>query len=1093
MAPNRGIAAHFAASKASISRSTRSVKSKPVKDVAAPAPATHTVSQPPSQQSMPALSSNDASSTQAAAVELKAPTTPKKSTPRRQTRTRLRTPDEGEVDRIMAENESLLQSSPSSRPAPSSFASEDLLVPLLGAPPTTPRASARSASRLSPLLEPSHISPISVRTDPDTNKMYLMLSRSPAKASSSSSAVANSSSPTKRKLATPPKSTSPTKTPRTLDGTPRRLITGEPERLGTEEEDGLVLTPGRAKGTRVMLGSPSKSPLLSKLGDTPRGQALRRIVDEDDEAYITPRGVRQRPKGIPLPPMATQSAAAVFRGAQLPASSSAPSLGQPPTLSQAASSSSLNPTGLSHSEIEPLGEEDQTELPQPKHVLSSDLALPSFYSSIMTLHVALEHALVVHLATAGCASATLESSAQASDEDDFSDPELPHRQERKRTKTVRLPNLISYTALRPLVERSGGRRLGPTELKRLASVWVDFQRSSAALQQGRPEAALKGEEQEEVRGLGFIISKTRSMDARTGRRALDWGIGIELEIKRTIRERTPPTQVNFGGVEVQASPVLPSSAEGFDESVKGTPKMPASRFSTPPPPSLSSSTERQALRSPYLHQPHASSSPLLASPRRKMRAASPTPASPKTRSSVGAVKAREGMSVVAMWNNGLETRKAEVGRRLRERCARFHQLWLDEKGISVPVAVKSEPQEPSTPSSRRSQKQEQEHQTIGLGIASAADSDDDDNDEDEAGRLLPREAIMGAGGLLTPSATRSGGRRVGKRMFHMDPSELDRDGLASSGEDEDDDAGLARLRGGNGGKQSLIEEVSGSVVRSSRSMPQLRATSANAVATEKAGEAGEIPAEGELLHAWHPDFPLDDPRVVKPVPLATLPSLTATLATPHRNKDKTLFGGGLDPLTPKKPVKYISAVPLAASTSVTPAAPAASTAGLTLRERIQAKEQLRRTASLPSLAPSASSSTASSSTLTPMQALSQRALVSRLPELCSILFMLFSNGTTLSSTGITRSPTIPMHDLLTKLAKSVKIQLSARECRSAIDVLAKIAPGFLLVINPTDGASASAAQGGGKEYVRLGNNAQTGTLWRLNEVRARIAVELNGK
>ncbi|CBQ69472.1 conserved hypothetical protein [Sporisorium reilianum SRZ2] len=1047
MAPNRGIAAHFAASKASISRTTRSVKSKSVKDVATPVPATDVVPPPPSRQPAPAASSSSTSSAPAA-VEPKAPTTPKKATPRRQTRTRLRTPDEGEVDRIMAENESLLQSSPSFRHA--SFAAEEKPLELLGTPPTTPRAYARSSSRLSPLLEPSHTSPISVRTDPDTNKMYLMLSRSPSKTSSSSSTAAGStSSPTKRKLATPPKSTSPTKTPRTLDATPRRLITGEAETLGTEEEDGLVLTPGRAKGTRVMLGSPSKSPLLSKLGDTPRGQALRRIVDEDDEGYITPRGVRQRPKGMTLPPMATQNAAAVFRGAPLPASSSAPSLSQLETLSQPASSSSSSSSsaGLSHSEIDPFADEDATELPTPKHALSSDLTLPSFYSSLMTLHVALEHALVVHLATAGCASATLESSsAQSSSDDDLSDADQPHHTPRKRTKTVRLPNLISYTALRPLVERSGGRRLGPTELKRLASIWGDFRRSH--------------DDADEVRGLGFIVSKTRSMDARTGRRALDWGIGIELEIKRTVRARTPPTQVNFGGVEVH-SPV-PTAVEGFDESVMGTPKMPV-RFSTPPP-----SSEKKVGRSPYVE-----SSPLLASPRRKGRAASPTPASPKTRSSVGSAKAREGMSVVAMWNNGLETRKAEVGRRLRERCARYHQLWLDEKGISVPLApapVKKESieHEPSTPSSRRTPKHEQ--QVVGLGIASAADSDDDDDDGDAIGRSMPRQAIMGAGGLLTPSATRSGGRRVGKRTFHMDASELDRDGLVSSGEDDDDEASLAGPAALHG-KQSLIDEVSGSVVRGSTSMPQLRASSNATIAASKQEDVSGLPAEGETLYAWHRDFPLDDPRTVKPVPLAVLPSLTATLATPHRNKDPSTAA---DPSTPQKPVKFTPAIPLAPSTPA-----ASSTAGLSLRERIAAKEQLRRTASLPSLA--------AASTLTPMQALSQRALVSRLPELCSILFMLFSNGTTLSSTGIARSPTIPMHDLLAKLGKSVKIQLSARECRTAIDVLEKIAPGFLVVIGAGDGG------GGGKEYVRLGNNGQTGALWRLNEVRARIAAELNGK
>lgn len=827
-----------------------------------------------------------------------------------------------------------------------------------------------------------------------------------------------------------------------------------------------------------MLGSPSKSPLLSRLGDTPKAQALRMIVDEDDEdAYITPRGVRQRAKGLPLPPMATVNAAAVFRGAQLPASSSAPSLVPKPVEAAAVPSSlsSLHGAGLSHAEISSdataLVEEDQIQLPQPKHVLASDLPLPSFYSSLLTLHVALEHALVVHLATAGCASATLESSAQLSD-DDLSDSVLNQDTERRQTKTVRLPNLISYTALRPLVERSGGRRLGPTELKRLASVWVDFHRSSSASSSAKE--AVSRDEDEEVRGLGFIVSKTRSMDPRTGRRALDWGIGIELEIKRSLRPRTPPTQVNFGGVQVQSSPLLPSCSEGFDERLLGTPKMPATRCTTPPP-----SSERK-VRSPFIH-----SSPLLSSPRRKPRANSPTPSktasSPKLRSStsMGAAKAREGMSVVAMWNNGLETRKAEVGRRLRERCARYHQLWLDEQGISVPRPSaaglgKTEGwrQEPATPSRREQQ------EVVGLGIAAGPVSDTDhDDDHARLGAAPPREVVMGAGGLLTPSATRSGGPRLGKRTFYMDPSELDRAGLT---DDESDDAEQSEVLAAGPslkGKQSLIDEVSSTVVRSSKSMPRLHSapdSTATSVATVAKDEAGEVPMEGTELHRWHPEFPLDDPRVVRPVPLATLPSLAPGLSTPHRNKDRSLFGAA-DPPTPSKPIKYIPAVDLASATATTSSA-------LTLRERIAAKEQLRRTASLPSLTASSSGS------MTPMQALSQRALVSRLPEFCSILFMLFSNGTTLSSNGITRSPTLPMQDLLAKLAKSVKIHMSTRECRQAIDVLGRIAPGFLMVISPsTDGGST-----GGNEFVRMGHNHATGAVWRLNDIRARIASELNG-
>lgn len=814
---------------------------------------------------------------------------------------------------------------------------------------------------------------------------------------------------------------------------------------GTEEEDGLVLTPGRSKGTRVVLGSPSKSPLLARAqGGSAREQALRRIVaediEEDEEVVITPRSVRERARGAGLPPMATVNAAAVFKGASIPYSSSAPHLAQGKQVEREVAS--LPISGLSHTEVGSESKVTEVDLPEPKHTLSSDLPLPSFYSSLLTLHMALEHALVVHLATAGCSSATLQSSPSASSSDEESDtdrtPSSRTRGERKLTKTVRLPNLISYTALRPLVERSGGRRLGPTELRRLASVWVDFQRCQNP-----------AEVEEEVRGLGFIISKTRSMDPRTRRRALDWGIGIELEIKRTVRARTPPTQVGFGGVEVQASPKLPAEA-AFDESVEGTPKLP-SRFTTPPAsPSASRSLRGQV-----------QSSPLLASPQRrgKGRAVSPTPSSPKVRSStgldaMGREKAREGMSVVAMWNNGLETRKAEVGRRLRERCARYHQLWLDEKGISVPSAPSQPVGERATPSRTR---------TIGLGIASA-DSDDDEEASGEA-PPAPHEAIMGAGGLLTPSATRSGGHKPGnKRIFHIDPSEL-----LSEGEEEEDESELTTELQRKEGKASLIDEVTHSVVRSSKSMPSLRAPPSAPTVVE-----GEVPAEGSELKTWRPDFPLNDPRTVHPIPLAALPSLTAPLATPHRARDKSLLQS---PSTPHKPVKFTTAPTLPPSTPQS----ASSTAGLSLRERIAAKESLRRTSSLPSI----SSVHPSSSNLTPMQALSQRALISRLPELSSILFMLFSNGTTLSSTGITRSPTIAMSDLLGKLGKSVKIQMSTRECRAALDALRTIAPGFLVVIGGEGGSA------GGKEYVKLGNNEATGRLWRLNEVREAIAGELN--
>lgn len=895
---------------------------------------------------------------------------------------RLRTPEAGEVERIMAETPDMAQSD---EPPPTA---DDPSAALLGTPPLK-----------SPVPEATHRTPITVRTDPDTGKMFLRMSRS-------SPSVTPTSSPSKRKAEkSPTVAVSPSKTPKVRETSPRQLITGEQEIPGSVEEDGLVLTPGRASGTRIALGSPHKSPL----GRTNGNEAtLRRVSQEqDEENYLTPRSIRQKPKGLTLPPLATQTAAAIFRSGHS---------GEPKPVSQLSSSASL-PSLLNPPPVvkgEPVAEE--APLPLPAHQLSPDLPLPDYYASLLKLHEALEHALVFQLATAGCSSASLQQEAESDPESDDDLPaklKMGPRKPRNSSKTVRLPNLITYSVLRPRVEQSGKRRLGPTELKRLASVWLNF-----------PEAL--GATPDEVKGLGLLITKTRTEDPTTGRKIVDWGIGIELDIKRVHRERTPPPQLGFGGLESACSSPIAGAAATFDPSVPGTPKAP-SRFTTPPsspslsrrPPS-SPSLGRHLPMSPPVGRRPPSSPSIDRSPGGARLLRSPG----KSRSSASQIKAREGMSVVAMWSNGLEVRKAEVARRLRDRCARYHQQWLTDKCIMPHlVAVKKE----------------------------------DDGSGDAVTPVLgeleeERKAVMGAGGLWTPSATRSGGRRAGKRTFSLDPSQLDRDESDSDGESAPTLSVLPTSQAD--AKRALMDEVNSAVMRTPRSQ----------TTTESA-----MPPAGSVLHAWHAEFELNNPAVVKPVPLAELPSLVeprslatngshSLLATPRRNKE--LFGLGIGNLsTPRKPVKF-------SQVDLPPTAPPTSSTGnsiAAMRERLQAKENLRKSQSMSSI------STGS------MQ--SRKAIMPRLENVSRILFMLFSNGTTRSSTGVWMSPRKPMSEVLDTLGRSLNSQFSRIECREAVDLLAEIAPGFLVIFQ--------AGIQDSQQWVKMGTH-QDGHPWTASQVKHQI-------
>ena len=79
----------------------------------------------------------------------------------------------------------------------------------------------------------------------------------------------------------------------------------------------------------------------------------------------------------------------------------------------------------------------------------------------------------------------------------------------KDSGTIAIPQLISFSVLRPLVERSSGRKFGKNELARLLWIW------------GVAPASENNTNQEP--NIGFTISKARI-------RSLDWMLGIRIPI-----------------------------------------------------------------------------------------------------------------------------------------------------------------------------------------------------------------------------------------------------------------------------------------------------------------------------------------------------------------------------------------------------------------------------------------------------------------------------------------------------------------------------------------------------------------------------------
>ncbi|EPQ27573.1 uncharacterized protein PFL1_04711 [Pseudozyma flocculosa PF-1] len=1188
-----GITSHFRSGKASLAarKPTSAKEQQALRDGLTKVPSTDAVAK---GKGAAAVASATNTTTATATPTTMTTTTTRRT---RSTRTQLRTPQQGEVEAILKDLDDI-QSSSSSHPAvlPSSISTDTATT----APASASSAAAAFARSITPPPLPDPTSPYLLGTPPRTAHRRSNAATSPSKRKAAAAAdaagartsAAPTSSPTKRKARASAEGTEGPSTEKLMASPTKVARVGSPTAVkeadntatdaaaddddDDDDDDGLVLTPGRNMGTRISLASP-KAPLLasssspldhrSPTATLPRSLARRIMEDEDDESFLTPRSVRERPKGhIPqLLPMGARSA--IFQpgtvasggsssrsGASTPKSAR---VGSATTKEQASVATPLrdSPASLSLKLQQEASKQADPPLPEVKHVLSSELPLPKHYASLMTLHMALEHALVVHLATCGASMASLENDASsddaASDDDGAREASFvggeensavmtsgTPRRRQARPRTVRLPNLVTYTAIRPLVERSGGRRLGPTELARLASVWMDFQAPSADAPSSSSASAGAGAD--EIKGLGFIVSRTRTLDARTGRRVWDWGIGIELEVRRPRRAKTPPVQVEFGGVGVGVEATSAATARGVP-----TPSTPGasvavdrSRFATPPP-------------SPASSRLDATPTPASPSKRRREQSGSLLPSSPSLPSSPrSTTKAREGMSFVALWNNGIEVRKAEVGRRLRQRCGRFHQLWLDEQAIVVPEAA---------PPQQHAEAKQQERSTS-TKLEPSTPSTSGPWTHAEQGDARERgQAMQGQGGLWTPSATRSGGRRVGGRTITFDQSNLDRDGLLDSDVSADEaeaDGSAATMTGQEsiktGGRKALMAELQ-PTPRQQRPRPATTAASPPTTTTTTAesakdeiepmpgcvdGDGWPVPHAGMVLYEWHPRFDRDSAAIVRPVPLVELPPLRdPVLAAPSSSSasnttstptvpggrhvrlgggggggagsvSSNLFGLGLGiqhPSTPQtsRVANRPGMTPSSASSATLSASGSGPGSGLSLKDRIRQKEEAKRNLLL------AKSSNALLSRATPgtpashtpstagvggsagaagtptrssmMATLSRRSVLSRLPELAGIVYVIFtsSSGSGGGGGGGARTPTLPMSDVVTRLCKSVKTTMSRAECRDAVELLRDEVDGFLDIVVV-----------GGKEWVRMGRR-HGGAPWSLQEVRERIGVAIS--
>ena len=163
-------------------------------------------------------------------------------------------------------------------------------------------------------------------------------------------------------------------------------------------------------------------------------------------------------------------------------------------------------------------------------------SLPPSLVHLLSLHTALERALILHLSTHGSSIASTVSSVHPTSSAAY----------------VRMTNLIDLSTLSRMLE-SSGKRFSENELRKVCWVWQGCD-------------SLDGEEDElrveedEAGGMGFLI--TRSRLAKMGKVSLTYGLGISVAVKANPQlpkfELLPPSSPK-GGKRTTTMPPSPSS------------------------------------------------------------------------------------------------------------------------------------------------------------------------------------------------------------------------------------------------------------------------------------------------------------------------------------------------------------------------------------------------------------------------------------------------------------------------------------------------------------------------------------------------------
>jgi len=340
--------------------------------------------------------------------------------------------------------------------------------------------------------------------------------------------------------------------------------------------------------------------------------------------------------------------------------------------------------------------------------LDSALPLPTAYEQLLELHTAVEQSLLVHIATHGAPMA---------------EP-VPDD-----TLRVRIPHVITFQKLRPMVERTTRRTLDAASFRRLAWIWSHA-----------PGVPADTSGAYDAGGMGFLVSCVRTLHPTTRRRTLDWSLTLEMSLRRP--PPTPPLEVHYGSPSNFASP------------------------------------------------------------------SKPAPASPKQANPLGAE-----MSHLALWNAGIDERRAEGARRLHRLVAAAHTTWLAQHGLSATIAGTS------------TRATSDAHVALARAIDAAPP---------HTPKRGPPGPVLGDAGLLTPQASRTPdghAARVVRSLSALSPP------------------------------TSPLAARSKPVVLSSPSSP-LPVTPSTPSPTRRSPRP--------LLRAWHPDFPLNH---MAPIPLAKLPPL----------------------------------------------------------------------------------------------------------------------------------------------------------------------------------------------------------------------------